>query len=113
MCAYRTYLQRITTVGSHVVQNISISYSLPGQLRVTGDFIEGSTATGVLVALVNGTANVQHHRISRDHSVNGIDGVISGLPGGQYTVSIFVVDEGGNPFRRAAAKPRRISVKNG
>ena len=90
-----------------------MSSPLPGQLRVTGDFIEGSIATGALVAVVNSTANVQYHLISREDSRNGIDGVISGLPGGQYTVSIFVVDEGGIPFRRAAAKPRRISVKNG
>ena len=90
-----------------------MSSPLPGQLRVTSDFIEGSTAPGILVAVVNSTANVQHHLISREDSVNGIDSVISGLPGGQYTVSVFVVGENGLPFERAAAKLRRISVKNG
>ena len=90
-----------------------MSSHLPSQLRVTGDFIDGSMATGVLVAVVNGATDVQHHLISREDSVNGIDGVISGLPGGQYTVSVFVVGEDRLPFERVAATPRRAFVENG
>ena len=69
-------------------------------------------ATGVLVTIVNATY-LEHHLISRDDSGNGIDGVISGLPGGQYTVSVFVVGEDDLPFERVATKPRRITVENG
>ena len=79
---------------------------------MTGEFIQGSSATGVLVTIVNGTY-IEHHLISRDDSGNGIDGVISGLHGGQYTVSVFVISKDGLPFERAATKPRRITVKNG
>lgn len=89
-----------------------MSSPLPGQLRVTGDFIQGSIAAGALVTVVNGTANVQHHLIPRIDGVNGIDHVIP-VPGGQYTVSVFVVGEDSLPFERAAAKPRRAFVENG
>ena len=91
-----------------------MSSPLPGTVRVTGDFIQETTATGVLVTVVNGNAtDTQHHFISKDINVNGIEGVISGLAGGQYTVSVFVVSEDGLPFKRAAAKPRKTSVENG
>ncbi len=99
-------------VGTHDVQNISISSALPGQISVTGEFIQGSSATGVLVTVVSATDS-EHHLISRDDNGNGIDGVISGLPGGWYTASVFVAGEDGLPFQRAATKPRRVSVKNG
>ena len=98
-------------VGTHDIQNVSVSSRIPGQIRVTGEFIQESMATGVLVAVVNATYS-EHHLISRDHG-NGIDGVISGLSGSQYTVSVFVVREDGLPFHRAATKPRRTSVRNG
>ena len=99
-------------VGTHDIQNVSVSSRIPGQIRVTGEFIQESMATGVLVAVINATYS-EHHLISRDDSRNGIDGVISELPGGQYTVSVFVVSEDGLPFHRVATKPRRTSVRNG
>ena len=99
-------------VGTHDIQNVSVSSHIPGQVSVTGEFIQGSSATGVLVTIVNAT-NLEHHLISRDDSGNGIDSVISGFPGGQYTVSVFVISKDGLPFERAATKPRRITVENG
>ena len=33
----------------HDIQNLSVTSPLSGQVRVTGDFIHRSTATGVLV----------------------------------------------------------------
>ena len=99
-------------IGTHDIQNVSISSRIPGQVNVTGEFIQESMATGVLVTIVNAT-NFEHHLISRDDSGNGIDDDISGLPGGQYTVSVFVVSEDGRPFERVATKPRRITVEDG
>lgn len=56
--------------GTHDIQNTSVSSSLPGTVRVTGEFIQGSTATGLLVIVVNGNAtDIQHHLISKD--ING------------------------------------------
>ena len=98
-------------VGTHDIQNVSVSSPIPDQVSVTGEFIQGSRATGILITAISETG-LEHHLISRD-SGNWIDGVISGLPGGQYTVSVFVVSEDGLPFERAATKPRRITVENG
>ena len=99
-------------VGTHDIQNVSVSSPIPDQVSVTGEFIQGSRTTGVLITAVSETG-LEHHLISRNDSGNGIDGVISGLPGGQYTVSVFVVSKDGLPFERAATKPRRITVENG
>ena len=102
-------------VGTHDIQNVSVSSPIPDQVSVTGEFIQGSRATGVLITAVSETG-LEHHLISRNDSGNGIDGVISGLPGDQYTmlpVSVFVVSEDGLPFERTATKPRRITVENG
>ena len=79
---------------------------------MTGDFIEGSTATGVLVSVLN-EKGPQHHMVTKESDRSEIESVISGVAGGQYTVSVFVVDEDGLPFHRAATKPRRVSVDDG
>ena len=89
-----------------------MSSPLPGHVRVTGDFIQGSTATGVLVIIVN-DSDIEHHLISKGSNENEVEGIISGLAGGQYTVSVFVVGKDGLPFERAATKPRSVSVENG
>ena len=99
-------------IGTHDIQNISVSSPLSGQVRVTGDFLEGSTATGVLVTLVN-EGDVQHHLSTRGSNENEVESVIAGLAAGQYTVSVFVVDMDGIPLERTATKPRQVTVEGG
>ena len=90
-----------------------MSSPLPGTIRVTGDFIKESVASGVLVAIVNESDHVKHHMIRRDGNKSEIDRNLSGLASGQYTVSVFIVDENDLPLGRAASRPRYVSVENG
>ena len=85
--------------------------SYPGQIRVTGDFIDDSTATGVLITVVNKT-NTLLHTITKKSGQNDVGGAIVGLTRGQYTVSVFVVDSDGVPFSRVAIKPRKVFVEH-
>ena len=89
-----------------------MSSPLSGQVRVTGDFIHGSTATCVLIIIVNDN-DIEYHLTSKGNNENEVEGLISGLAAGQYTVSVFVIGKDGLPFERAAAKPRRVPVKSG
>lgn len=78
-----------------------------------GDFIDGSTATGLLVTTVHESDHVNHHLIAREGNMNGFDSNLSGLASGQYIVSVFVVDMDGAPLERAATQPRHVSVEHG
>ena len=92
-------------VGTHDIQNISVSSPHPGQVMVTGDFIQGSTAIGLLVA-VNNESYTQYHR-------GILDVIIKGLSAGRYTVSIFSILINGYPSERAATGQRIIEVIGG
>ena len=75
-------------------------------MRVTGRFVEGSPATGVLV-IVSGDSGVIYYIGSRNDS----EVTIPGLAGGEYTVSVFVVEENGLPFERAAIIPEHLLLE--
>ena len=47
--------------------------------------------------------NVQHHEMHR---------MITGLPADQYEVVVFVMEEDGRPFCRAAATPRTVQINS-
>ena len=105
-------LENLILIGTHEIQNISVSSPLPGQVRVTGDFLEGSAATGVLVTIVN-ESDVLHRLSTKGNNENEVEMTISGLAAGQYTVSVFVLGTHGIPLKRAATKPRQVSVESG
>ena len=75
---------------------------------VTGDFIDGSTATGLLIIIYSLTNDSDVHYISEDTDQN-IDLSVSGLTGAQYVVSIFVVEKG-LPFPRVVTSPKHVTV---
>ena len=78
---------------------------------MTGDFIEGSTATGVLVAILTTSENLYLHLITRDGDQLQF-GAVSDVVGGQYFVSVFVMEQTGLPFNRTAVVPHIVSVMN-
>lgn len=78
-----------------------------------GDFIDGSTASGLLITTAHESGHVNHHLITREGNMNGIDSNLSGLASGQYAVSVFVVDRDGDPLERAATQPRHVFVEHG
>ena len=70
---------------------------------MTGDFIDGSTATGLLIII---------YSLTNDFSVHYIDGGSnSRLAGGKYKTSVFVVEENGLAFERVATLPKLVAVE--
>ena len=76
---------------------------------MTGDFVDGSSATGVL-AIVSSNMNTYYYLIRSDKLT--LQESISGVVGGEYIVSVFLLEEDGMPFERVASKPRAVSVAN-
>ena len=99
------------STGTHDFQNISVSSPQPGKVRVTGDFIGGSTATGLLIIVIS-TSEIFHHFIEREKNQLHIEGTIQGLAGGKYSISFFVVEESGQLVNRAASTPKVVSIEN-
>ena len=96
-------------VGTHDVQNISVSSTNPGQIRLTGDIIDGSTVTGVLVLVYS--HSVVHYIASSRAADQGrnIDVTLDGLTDTHYGVSAFTM-ENGVPFPRVVASPSSVEV---
>ena len=96
-------------VGTHDIQNISVSSPQPGEVRVTGDFIDGSTATGVLVVIIT-ESEIFYHFVERGSNVEAFNDTIQGLVGGEHSISFFVVEESGLPFNRTASMPKVFTI---
>ena len=80
---------------------------------MTGDFIEGSTAIGILIIIYSLAKNSDAHysfssRVVQQRAKD-VD-VIVKLPGCYYGISIFAVDENGLPFPRAATTPKFVWI---
>ena len=95
-------------VGTHDVQNISVSSTHPGQIRVTGDIIDGSTVTGVLV-IVYSHSDVRYFANSPADQGQNIDVTLDGLTDTHYGVSTFTM-ENGVPFPRVVALPSSVDM---
>ena len=97
-------------LGTHQFQNAVSSSLNPGELRVTGTLTKDPTATGVLV-IVSSDSEVIYHKATREGSDEIIEAVISGLAGGEYSVSVFVVEDNGLPFGRVVTLPQLVAVE--
>ena len=78
---------------------------------MTGDFINGSTATGLLTIVIS-TSEIFYHLIERGSNQLHIEGSLQGVVGGELSISFFVVEESGLPFNRTASTPKVVSVEN-
>ena len=75
---------------------------------MTGDFIDGSTATGVLLILYSLTNDNDTSYIV-ERFKQSIDINVTGLTGTQYGVSVFALDNG-QVFPRVVALPKHVTV---
>ena len=73
---------------------------------MTGDFIEGSMATGVLIIIYSQS---DIHYKSSEREGQSAEANIVGLTGNQYGVSVFVLEDG-LPFSRAATSPYLVHI---
>jgi hypothetical protein len=105
----------VPSTGTHAVQNISVSSPRDGSITVTGDFIQGSTAIGVLIITINinDTNDTHYHLCHRNGNNVQVEDTISGLAGGDHGVSMFVLEQSGYPFIRTATTPKFVDVTNG
>ena len=83
---------------------------------MTGDFIPGSSAIGILIVVysANNDSNnimIKYHFMHRSNIYRTI--TMTNLPSGQYEVSVFVVEENELPFNRSATTPRNVSLVEG
>ena len=100
--------------GTHDIKNISVSSPQPGEVRVTGDFINGSTASGVLAVFVDFfNSEMFYECIEPGNKKQQFASTIQGVVGGEYSISFFVVKESGLPFNRTALTPKVVTVENG
>ena len=74
---------------------------------MTGDFIQGSTATGVLVIVYSQSDDSDIHYHSSEYDGQNAEIVVDRLTGGPYGVSVFVLEKG-LPFSRVAALPQML-----
>ena len=79
---------------------------------MTGDFIDGSTATGLLIIIYSLTNDSNVHYITGGSTSQQPRNVsVPGLAGGEYGISVFVVEENGLPFERVATSPKLVAVE--
>ena len=106
-------------VGTHDIQNVNVSPDR-GEIQVSGDYISGSEAIGALIIVYSTSdeTTIFYHNAQRtlngQRTPNGpLEAIVSDLPGGQYSVSVFVVEKNGEPFIRAATVPKPVTVPIG
>ena len=80
---------------------------------MTGDFIPGSSAIGILIVVYSADdeSNIDYHFIH--HSTVHTTITMTNLPSGRYEVSVFVVEGNGLPSNRSATIPRDVSLIEG
>ena len=87
-----------------------MSSPFPGTVRVTGDFIQGSTATGLLVVVyLQSDDSGVHYNDDSECNGQSMEMAVGGLIGGPYGVSVFVMDSR-LPFSRVAALPQFLQL---
>lgn len=110
-------IKKFHYLGTHEIQNISVTSLQPDEIRVTADFIPGSTATGVLVVDITPTVTCAqcyyYHLIERNVETTQIEGRITGIIGGKHSISAFIVEENGLPFTGTASTPKTVFVQDG
>ena len=100
--------------GTHDIQNVTVTSSPVGQIRVTGDFVDGSTATGALLVIysLDNDSDVYYNIIDKEAEGNiRMDIMLTDLTGSQHGVSVFAL-ENGLPFPRVVTSPKNATVGN-
>ena len=100
-------------LGTHDVQHISIVSPLPNIVRITGDFIRGSTSIGVLAIIISSDPQLNpFYRFIHCANTTSLHNEDIRVPSGDYGMSVFVIEESGLPFARTASKPITVTVES-
>ena len=99
----------VHNVGTHDIQNISVSSPLPGQVRVTGDFIEGSIETGIFIVIYKEEDfHFVYHSALRSVENKAVSTTVN-LPDGNYKLFVFGF-EGNGTYLMATIRPTSVSL---
>ena len=104
----------VSYTGTHDIQNIIAISSHPGQISITGNFIDMSTATGMLLIVYSLTneSDIHYHAINKGNEQNNnsiISINVTGLDEFEYVVSVFALVNG-LPFPRVITSPRTVVI---
>ena len=77
---------------------------------MTGEIIANSALTGVLVIIISNSEQI-YRLIPRQFNELYFEATLAGVAGGEYSVSLFVVEENELPFSGAASWPQLVSVR--
>ena len=84
-CDHCKSCNSIIHVGTHDIQNVSVSSPLPGQIRITGTFVDGSTATGVLLIIYSLNIDSNAHYIAKHKELESVSVM------GNYGFSLILI----------------------
>ena len=95
------------------MQDVSAT-PLAGGIGVTGHFIDNSSAVGLLIIAYSLTreAEIQYTFTQRPKGQQETELTLTDLSGGDYQVSVFVVDMSGLPFNKVASLPSNVSISD-
>ena len=83
----------------------------PGELRVTSDFISNTSAVGMLAIVYSNKNDSDIHYTEARLLQTEIH--LTGLSGSTYSISVFILEENGLPFIRAAHFLQEINIPRG
>ena len=102
----------IYILGTHDIHNIIAISPHPGQISIMGNFIDGSTVTGVLLIIYSLTneSDIHYHAINKGNEQNNNISInVTGLTGAEYGISVFAL-ENCLPFPRVVTSTRTLIV---
>ena len=76
---------------------------------MTGDIIANSSVTGVLVIVISNSEQL-YRLIPRQFNDLYFEDTLTSVAGGEYSVSLFVVEENELPFNGIASWPKFVAV---
>ena len=77
---------------------------------MTGNFINDPAATGAFIIIYSMNGTQTYYLYAKKDPTNKLNAVLSDIPGGNYNISLFVIEEDREIVERAAILPLFISV---
>ena len=82
---------------------------------VSGNFIDRSTGSGILTVVYSSVdeSSIQYVLVPRSSNQHRVSAAFGGISSGRKLVSLFVMEDNGLPFRKAATRVKRVFVRDG
>ena len=98
-------------VGTHDIQNITVSSLRPDEISLTGDIIDGSNITDLLVLIYSVTSErYLFHPYHFGPSIKKLDIIVSSIPEGKCFIWVFALYDNNKLFERPATGAMPVVV---